>query len=365
MLGRIVNVILFSLAVVLLTAALSAAQAPTTISYQGRLTDDAGQPISSTSSVTFAVYAAPTGGSPLFTTTQNITPDANGIFTVELGPIGAAVFDGSKRYLGIKVGADAEMTPRQLLTSGPYSFSANSIADNAVGSAQIANGSVTAADIAAGAVANSELATNAVTTDKIASGAVANADIASNAVNGAKVADGSLTDADMADEPGLTYAETGDGNTLVDLTGTGKVFTSVTLNAPTSGYALVTAVGIAFVTHTLGTFDNVIMKVSRTSGDVGTPSFATALVRVPDDWPSSTQRYCETFTITHMFPVSAGNNTFYLNGYESSGTGNDDILAPRIMAVFIPSLYGSAPAPVIDPGNKPDLFTVPSASSDQ
>jgi hypothetical protein len=123
MLGRIAKVFLIGLAVSLLTAAFAAAQAPTTISYQGRLADASGQPLTDPPAVFFAIYAAPTGGTALYTSpAMNIHPDANGVFTVELGPFAASVFDGSKRYLGIKVGTDAEMTPRQLLTSGPYAL---------------------------------------------------------------------------------------------------------------------------------------------------------------------------------------------------------------------------------------------------
>ncbi|MEW5925147.1 MAG: hypothetical protein AB1746_14280 [Candidatus Zixiibacteriota bacterium] len=99
------------------------AQAPNSISYQGRLTNAAGDPITTATSVTFYIYAAASGGAPLFTSTQSVTPDANGVFTVELSPMTSAILDGSKRYLGLKIGADAEMTPRQLLTSAPYSYS--------------------------------------------------------------------------------------------------------------------------------------------------------------------------------------------------------------------------------------------------
>ena len=99
------------------------AQAPNSIVYQGRLTDAAGDPITTSTSVTFNIYAAATGGTALFTSTQSVTPDANGVFTVELSPMTGTILDGSKRYLGLKIGADAEMTPRQLLTSAPYAYS--------------------------------------------------------------------------------------------------------------------------------------------------------------------------------------------------------------------------------------------------
>lgn len=99
------------------------AQAPNSIMYQGRLTDAAGDPITVATSVTFNIYAAASGGTALFTSTQSVTPDANGVFTVELSPINNTILDGSKRYLALKIGADAEMTPRQLLTSAPYAYS--------------------------------------------------------------------------------------------------------------------------------------------------------------------------------------------------------------------------------------------------
>ncbi len=294
MLGRITKVFLIGLAVSLLTAAFAAAQAPTTISYQGRLADASGQPLTDPPAVIFAIYATPTGGTALYTSpAMNIHPDDNGVFTVELGPFSSLVFNGSKRYLGIKVGSDAEMTPRQLLTSGPYALG-------------------------------------------------------------------------VADAPGVAYNETGDGNTLVLLTTTGKALTSVTITAPTSGYVQVTGSLIAFVTHTSGSLDNVIFKLSKTSGDVDTPDFATSLIRIPPEWPTSSQYYCQGITLTHMFPVSSGNTTFYLNGFETFNTGNNRILAPRIMAVFIPSLYGPAPPTLSTPTvstNQPDVSVSPITSS--
>lgn len=105
------------------------AQAPNSIMYQGRLTNAAGDPITTNTSVTFYIYAAPTGGVPLYTAVHAITPDANGVFTVELLSVNTTVLNGTKRYLAMKVGADAEMTPRQLLTSAGYAYSAENVAD--------------------------------------------------------------------------------------------------------------------------------------------------------------------------------------------------------------------------------------------
>ncbi len=119
---RMISVTILLLALCL--ASLAAAQAPTTMMYQGRLTNATGAPITSATSVVFSIYTVATGGTALWTETKSITPDAQGIFTVELGlttPLTATMFaSGAKMYIGIKAGTDAEMTPRQVLTSVPF-----------------------------------------------------------------------------------------------------------------------------------------------------------------------------------------------------------------------------------------------------
>ncbi len=271
------------------------AQAPNTITYQGKLTDAGGAAITGATDVVFAIYAAASGGSALWSSgTVSIDPDDNGVFTVELGPIPPNVFDGSKRYLGITVSGDPQMTPRQLITSAPY--------------AQFTSG-----------------------------------------LSGANY--------DANDNP----------NSLVELSGTPQSVASVTLQAPAAGFAVVTAEAEAFVTHVNGTYDNVIFKVSPTAGDVNTPSFQATVVRIPAEWPTSTQRYVVPVSITHLFPVTAGNNTFHLNAYSSSGTGNDDLLAPNLTAIYVPFQYGTSsvtagPSPDSD---EPDLMLVDPSKADR
>ncbi len=107
------------------------AQSPNTITYQGKLTNAAGAPTTVATNVVFRIYAVSSGGTFLWTETHNgVTPDANGVFTRELGATAAfpaTLFDGSKRYLGITVGTDAEMTPRQVLNNAPYAFAVENV----------------------------------------------------------------------------------------------------------------------------------------------------------------------------------------------------------------------------------------------
>ncbi len=118
-------------AATLLAATAASSAVPANLTQQGRLLDTAGAPVPGSVSITFAVYDAATGGTALWTETQNVTLD-DGFFSARLGESTAipnTVFDGSTRYLGVKVGTDPEMTPRQSIVSVPYALMAN----NAVG----------------------------------------------------------------------------------------------------------------------------------------------------------------------------------------------------------------------------------------
>ncbi|MDD4052721.1 MAG: hypothetical protein PHR28_12595 [candidate division Zixibacteria bacterium] len=97
--------------------------APNTIMYQGRLTTAAGAPITDTVTVTFGIYASTSGGTALWQGAWLLHPDANGIISQEIGTIPDTVFTGSQRYLQITVRSDPAMSPRQTITSAPYSMS--------------------------------------------------------------------------------------------------------------------------------------------------------------------------------------------------------------------------------------------------
>jgi len=103
---------------------------PTLINYQGYLTDSSGTPINAILSITFAIYDA--GATQLWTETQPSVSVSNGLFNVLLGsvsPINTSHLSGVT-YLGVRVGADAEMTPRQRLVSVAYALRA-AMANNA------------------------------------------------------------------------------------------------------------------------------------------------------------------------------------------------------------------------------------------
>ena len=105
---------------------------PRMLSYQGKLLDVNGRPVSDTTySVLFGLYTVPSGGAAFWTETQTVRTK-NGLFSVLLGsvtPIGTLP-DAGALHLGMKVGADPEMTPRLQIASAAYSYLAERAANS-------------------------------------------------------------------------------------------------------------------------------------------------------------------------------------------------------------------------------------------
>jgi len=120
----ILKVILVSFILFFLTS-VSYAQIPRLINYQGKLTDTGGNPVADGShSVTFRIYDAASGGNLLWEETQSILVQ-KGIFSCFLGGVTNLDLAFDKPYwLAIKVGSDAEMAPRQQITSAGYAIKA-------------------------------------------------------------------------------------------------------------------------------------------------------------------------------------------------------------------------------------------------
>ena len=91
------------------------------INYQGRLTDSAGNPLSGPYSVTFKLYETSTGGTALRSRARSVEV-TDGLFNTNIN-FGTTYFDGRALWLGITVGSDSEMTPRQRLRPVPYALS--------------------------------------------------------------------------------------------------------------------------------------------------------------------------------------------------------------------------------------------------
>lgn len=147
------------------------ADVPTQMSYQGRLTDSLGDPVADGDYlIQFSIYNVESSGDPLWTSGYQTVSVSSGSFTYYLGtapPLPDSIFvAGATLYLGIKVDADDEMTPRTALVSSPFSFQslrsdssghALGIADDIVTSSKIANGTIQFEDIGANSAAEEQV----------------------------------------------------------------------------------------------------------------------------------------------------------------------------------------------------------------
>lgn len=293
---------LIILTVLLLLAVGAFAQAPNEISYQGKLTNADGAPITTSSSVTFAIYAASAGGTAIYTSTQTITPDENGIFTVNLAGVDGTDFNGSIRYLGIKVGSDDEMTPRQRINSAPYSYSTQNIPSNSVNSANIVDNSITSNDIL------------------------------NSTIVGADIANGSITDADIADEPGIAHSFS---SSSVVIATSVTVIDSIEFTAPTAGFVLLQATGSSAISANGTGVANMNFSISASTVfdydnqcyiDLGIPSART---------------YYQPISTIVADPVTAGAHKFYLLGFRSSTSTSASAFRTHFIATFFPTNYGT------------------------
>jgi hypothetical protein len=92
------------------------------IPVQGRLTDASGNPINATLAITFRLYAVSSGGVELCHDTNTVAVN-NGLFNSQIYGNCAGQMTGQQLYLGMQVGSDAEMAPRQPIYAVPYAWS--------------------------------------------------------------------------------------------------------------------------------------------------------------------------------------------------------------------------------------------------
>lgn len=116
---------LFALAAIVLIAT---AGVPSLVNYQGRLLDNAGDPVpDSTYSVTFRIYDDEVVGAAVWTETQNVTV-SGGLFHVLLGslnPISDTVFRDD-RWLAVEVD-NQEILPRTRIASVPNALQSGTV----------------------------------------------------------------------------------------------------------------------------------------------------------------------------------------------------------------------------------------------
>jgi hypothetical protein len=141
-----------AIAIILVAAASPAfSQTPDVIHYRGHLDVPTVVPAGTVQrDLTFSLYEMEVGGSPIWTETQTLDI-YDGNFAAVLGLVNSVteeMFSGEYRYLGVQVGADPELAPRQRIAAVPYAM----VASHAIKAA-----SADDADVLDGGVIDSEV----------------------------------------------------------------------------------------------------------------------------------------------------------------------------------------------------------------
>jgi hypothetical protein len=407
---RILIILMLAASLIFLGTINGAAQTPELITYQGKLTNSTGAPISSATDVIFSLYGAAdsTAGTAIWAETLSVAPDNNGLFTVQLGQVHAVdrtIFDGARLWLGIKAGTDDEMTPRQPVNSAPYSFTTTGGGNINVGSPSLTGnlylytsgsespaihgygnnygGNILFNDEAGnptGYLVSDPTGTGgylAVYRDISATGFTVDGNYSSSgnprvSITGASVAayfnmnttgngtvalpTNAISAGEILDEPGIAQITSSDYVTI-STSGVTNI-TSRAIDIPAAGYVVAIAVSNAQMYSSSGTIGNVILGIDTT----GTSSTATYSVYGSGDESVTTGKYrWYTATATNTFYFStAGSRTIYFNGSRGWTGGTVQMYNSKLMVFYYPTSYGTVTSLVSsdDAGNFHDAQAV-------
>lgn len=152
----------FVLSSVILCAGAAHADFSQRLNYQGRLVDSNGVPLADGSySMTFEIYDDATAGSVVWDQTIAAVTVVDGLFSELLGSVAdplSAVNWNQNLWLQVTVGGTA-YTPRQQLTGGVYALA---VPEGSIGTAHLANDSVTSAKILNGEIVAADVNTASI-----------------------------------------------------------------------------------------------------------------------------------------------------------------------------------------------------------
>lgn len=124
-------------------------------------------------------------------------------------------------------------------------------------------------------------------------------------------------------------------NTFKSLTATPAPVVTLTMNAPATGFAVVTGSVYTNMNHILNSQSVIGIRISTIPG-VLTDDYNASYARADPAQP--TGHYTETLVAHAVVPVVAGANIIYLNAIGSLGTGHK-LTGAQLTAVYVPNAY--------------------------
>jgi len=132
------------------TALALAAQVPSLINYQGRLTDGSGSPLSGDRTMAVSVYDAASGGNLTYSEAIGTVSVANGTYSFQFGASGNGIVSAlsGQDYLALTVNGTEETTRTRLLAV-PFALKAKESADTQALNTQVTSLNGTVAELSA------------------------------------------------------------------------------------------------------------------------------------------------------------------------------------------------------------------------
>lgn len=378
----------------LFLAVMAIAQPPQKMSYQAVIRDASGALVTNgLIGVRITILQTSPSGTVKFAETHTVVTNANGLATLEIGtgtpvtgsftaidwasgpyflktetdPNGGASYSviTNSEIMSVPYALFAERSATSPLVAGAGINITGNVVSNVgdinpsdeimIGSAAggdltgnypapvIANNAVNSAKIADGSVGVGDLASNSVTTAKITDGAVIASKLADNAVTSAKIADGSITNVDISNSAHIAVSKIdGDAgleynhSSTVQSWASGqygiKTMSTIVVSAPQAGYVLLTHSGF-------GVFFSQGRKMTAGVGTNATTMITSVDMGYLDG--SSTNRFEIPYSVSAVVSVAAGTHTFYAlcEGSSVFDTGSVNMVPSSFTGIFIPKHY--------------------------
>ncbi len=317
------------------TAVMGQGVTPSLLNYQGLLADADGQPINAQGLVvTFRIWDDPIAANAAnLKWEETLTIDvADGLFSVILGetvPITEDVFATSLSYLGLTIEGEPESTPRTRLVSVGYSSRVETV-DGARGG--VISGTVGVEENSGKGADEEGVRIELFDGDGVVRFWASKTEVFVPCLEFA--ADSSFQ-CTAAINSGAAQAISGDevivSTSLVQIQ-------SHSINCPTDGFVMA-----------MGSFEaegnnNADYNMTLLSGITDTPGSLPADQQkrwtVYNGWEKTAQLHRNVISLYRIFPVTAGENSFYMLGQRTEGNHDFKISKSTMSLIFIPKAYG-------------------------
>ncbi len=155
---------------------------------------------------------------------------------------------------------------------------------------------------------------------------------------------GAISSTEMSNEPGVAETTVTSSVNLTQDPSVTDVLSSVTIDAPTSGYVLVIASAELTIVHLTGASSS----ADSSSVNLGVSNTSTAFqnnldleTRIDHDQPTGS--YDHAVTTHAIFTAGPGTNTYYFLGdFNNTNGATATVLDQQLSAIFIPTTYGAS-----------------------